>query len=116
MKREKTVVVESRLERGFLRTSFPPLIRKEGLLAMINSSSTTSSTMWVAIDIAKAHNEVLIEAPHGRRRHFRVANTVQDFAKFTAFLSSGGYSCRVAFGATGDYQHPFNPDHVLFRQ
>jgi len=73
---------------------------------MTQSSSTTSPTMWVAIDIAKAHNEVLIESPQGRRRHFRLANTLQDFAKFAAFLSGSGYSCRIAFEATGDYHRP----------
>jgi len=73
---------------------------------MTQSSSTTSPTMWVAIDIAKAHNEVLIESPQGRRRHFRVANTLEDFAKFAALLSSSGYRCRIAFEATGDYHRP----------
>jgi transposase len=62
--------------------------------------------MWVAIDIAKAHNEVLIESPHGCRRHFRLANTLQDFAKLAAFLSSSGYSCHIAFEATADYHRP----------
>ena len=41
---------------------------------MTSASSTTSAT-WVAIDIAKAGHQVLIEAPQGRRRAMRVANT-----------------------------------------
>lgn len=73
---------------------------------MTDLSSTTSPTMWVAIDVAKADNEVLIESPDGRRRHFRLAKTVQDFAKLAAFLSSSGYPCRIAFEPTGDYHRP----------
>jgi transposase len=73
---------------------------------MTDLSSTTSATVWVAIDIAKIHNEVLIESPDGRRRHFRLANTVQDFAKLASFLSSSSYDCRIAFEATGDYHRP----------
>jgi len=85
---------------------FPRLIPKEVLPAMTSLPSSTTRTLWVAIDIAKAHNEVLVEFPDGRRRHFRVANTLQDFAKFAAFLFSSGYSCRIAFEATGDYHRP----------
>jgi hypothetical protein len=48
---------------------FPPLIPKEVLPAMTRISSTTSSTMWVAIDIAKVHNQVLVEFPDGRHCH-----------------------------------------------
>lgn len=71
-----------------------------------SSSSTTSPTMWVAIDIAKAYNQVLIEFPDGRRRHFRMANTLGDFAKLSTFLTGSGYPCRIAFEATGDYHRP----------
>ena len=51
--------------------------------------------MWVAIDIAKLHDQVLVEFPEGRRRHFRMANTIGDFAKLAAFLSSSCCNCRV---------------------
>jgi hypothetical protein len=74
------------------------------LQAMTRISSTTSSTMWVAIYIAKVHNQVLVEFPNGRRRHFRMANTLTDFTRLGAFLaSSSGCTCRIAFEATGDY-------------
>jgi len=71
-----------------------------------SSSSTTSPTMWVAIDIAKAYNQVLSEFPDGRRRHFRMANTLGDFAKLAGLLVSSGHPCRIAFEATGDYHRP----------
>jgi transposase len=73
---------------------------------MTQSSSTTSPTMWVAIDIAKLHNQVLVEFPDGRRRHFRMANTLGDFTKLAGLLASRGYPCRIAFEATGDYHRP----------
>lgn len=73
---------------------------------MTASSSSTSPTMWVAIDIAKIHHVVLVEHPDGRRRHFRIANTLEDFTKFSAFLSHSGGSCQIAFEPTGDYHRP----------
>jgi hypothetical protein len=47
---------------------FPSLIPKEVLPAMTQLSSTTRPTMWVAIDIAKVYNQVLVEFPDGRQR------------------------------------------------
>jgi hypothetical protein len=38
---------------------------------MTQLSSTTSPTMWVAIDIAKVYNQVLIEFPDRRAASFR---------------------------------------------
>ena len=73
---------------------------------MTQLSSTTRPTMWVAIDIAKVHNQVLVEFPDGRRRHFRMANTLAEFARLGAFLASSGCTCRIAFEATGDYHRP----------
>jgi len=63
---------------------------------MTASSSSTPSPMWVAIDITKTHHVVLVEHPDGRRRHFRIANTLEDFTKFSAFLSHSEGSCRIA--------------------
>src|SRR5579883_927151 len=85
---------------------FSRLIRKEVLPAMTQLSSTTRPTMWVAIDIAKVHNQVLVEFPGGRRRHFRMANTLAEFSRLGAFLASSGCVCRIAFEATGDYHRP----------
>ncbi len=73
---------------------------------MTSLSSSTTQILWVAIDIAKAHNGVLVESPDGRRRHFRMATSLEDFTKLAAFLCSSGPSCRIAFEATGDYHRP----------
>ena len=42
---------------------------------MTSASSTTGAT-WVAIDIAKAAHQVLIEAPDGRRRALRIVRVI----------------------------------------
>ena len=73
---------------------------------MTASGSNTSPTLWVAVDIAKTHHVVLLEFPDGRRRHFRIANALEDFAKLSAFLSGSGYPCCIAFEPTGDYHRP----------
>jgi transposase len=80
---------------------------------MTQLCSTTSPTMWVAIDIAKVHNQVLVEFRDGRRRPFRMANnTMADFSKLGVSLVCSGCTCRIAFEATGDYHRPL----AYFRQ
>jgi hypothetical protein len=37
--------------------------------------------VWVAIDVAKAFHQVLIEVPGGQRRAMRVANSTTDVAR-----------------------------------
>lgn len=73
---------------------------------MTDSGSTTKDAVLVAIDIAKARNDVLVQLPTGRRRKFTVANTHAEWAQFTDFLKSTGLPCRIAFEATGDYHRP----------
>jgi Transposase len=85
---------------------FPQLITMKVLPAMTPLSSTASPTMWVAIDIAKVHNQVLVEFPGGRRRPFRMANALADFSKLGVSLAGSGCTCRIAFEATGDYHRP----------
>ena len=66
----------------------------------------SSTTTFVAIDVAKQWNTVLVEEPHGRRRHFRVANTKSDHDRFVMFLRSQVGPCRTALEPTGDYHRP----------
>jgi hypothetical protein len=54
---------------------------------MIQLFSTTSPTMWVAVDIGKVHNRVRVEFPHGRHGHFRVADVLTDFTNLGVFLA-----------------------------
>jgi hypothetical protein len=99
---------------GRLKSIRTPFMPKEVLPAMTQLSSVTGPTMWVAIDIAKVYSQVLVEFPDGRRRHFCMANTLGDFAKFAAFLAGSGHPCRIAFEATGDYHRPLT--HFLRAQ
>jgi len=45
---------------------------------MTKSYTTPEAAILVAVDIAKDHNEVLIELRHNHRRRFRLANTRED--------------------------------------
>jgi len=46
--------------------------------------------VWVAIDIAKARHEALIELPDGSRRRTTIANTLADFTRFANQLREFG--------------------------
>lgn len=73
---------------------------------MIARASTSGPAIWVAVEVAKTHHDVLIESHQGRRWRFRMANSRQDFVKFAAFLSNRGISCSIALEAKGDYYRP----------
>lgn len=68
---------------------------------MTDSHSTPETAILVAVDIAKAHNEVLIELRERRsqRRRFRVANTLEKYQRLVASCASSvrrhaGYAAR----------------------
>jgi transposase len=74
---------------------------------MTKAESTRKRTILVAVDIAKSHNEVLIEsAAPARRRHFRVANTLADYQRLAEYLRGHGRSAVIGFEATGNYHPP----------
>jgi len=73
-----------------------------------------SPVVFVAIDIAKARHEVLIEAPDGKRKRLAVANCKTDFDDLVATLRCYQVPCHIAFEATGDYHRPLAS--VLGRQ
>lgn len=63
--------------------------------------------MLVAIDIAKACNEVLIEAPsHKRRRRLSVLNSRAEHDRLIEMLQAYGRPVVCAFEATGNYHRP----------
>jgi transposase len=57
---------------------------------------------WVAIDVAKDANVVLVEGPAGRRQ-FRVANRLEELQGLVRFLREQPPPVRVAFEPTGVY-------------
>ena len=62
--------------------------------------------VWVAIDIAKARHEALIELPDGSRKRRSVANTLADFTRFACELDALAAKCEIALEPTGDYHRP----------
>jgi transposase len=71
-------------------------------------------TVWVAIDVAKARHEALVELPNGSRRRTSVANTLAGFKRFADELRRSGKHCEIALEPTGDYHRPIA--NFLLRQ
>jgi len=69
----------------------------------MTSVSSTTGTVWVAIDIAKAVHQVLVERPDGQRRTMRVANTHAELERLVTYLETLPAPCTIAFEPTGDY-------------
>ncbi|MGH9625339.1 MAG: IS110 family transposase [Bryobacteraceae bacterium] len=71
---------------------------------MLVVQTTQSSTVLVAIDIAKLRHEVLIEAPGWKsRKRLILLNTAVEFRRFADYLHSLKLPVRVGFEATGNY-------------
>jgi transposase len=61
----------------------------------------------VAIDVAKARNEVLIHVPgHARRRRLTVLNTKSEHDRLVSLLAELGRPIACGFEATGNYHRP----------
>lgn len=73
---------------------------------MAQSINSMESTVLVAIDIAKARNDVLVQLPDGSKRKFKVANKLDDYREFVSYLKSLKASCLIGFEATGNYHRP----------
>ncbi|WP_353628701.1 IS110 family transposase (plasmid) [Sulfitobacter sp. TCYB15] len=64
----------------------------------------TLTTVLVAIDISKHRHEVLIGIPgKKRRRRMTITNTLEDFQRLSAAITSYDLPVRVGFEATGNY-------------
>jgi transposase len=82
---------------------------------MTKIDGTPGSATLVAVDIAKKHNEVLVEPPApARRRRFRVANELADYERLAEYLRQLGPRIVVGFEATGNYHRPLA--HFLQQQ
>ncbi|EZQ14618.1 hypothetical protein CF98_18970 [Halopseudomonas bauzanensis] len=74
---------------------------------MTISDFTPADAVLVAIDIAKARNEVLIEAPnHKRRRRLPVLNSRAEHDRLIELLQTYGRPVVCGFEATGNYHRP----------
>ena len=73
---------------------------------MTTRQLTPTTGVLVAIDIAKARNEVLVEVPGQRRRRLTVLNTRPEHDRLITLLSGLGQPVTCAFEATGNYHRP----------
>lgn len=74
---------------------------------MTRPQLTPPAGVLVAIDVAKARNEVLIEVPgSGRRRRLSVLNTRAEHDRLIALLTDLGQPVTCGFEATGNYHRP----------
>jgi transposase len=74
---------------------------------MTRPQLTPPAGVLVAIDVAKARNEVLIEVPgSGRRRRLSVLNTRAEHDRLIALLADLGQPVTCGFEATGNYHRP----------
>jgi hypothetical protein len=58
---------------------------------------------FVAIDIAKKQNAVLIQPPDGARKKLTVTNDLQGYRELGHYLKKLKVPCKVGFEATGNY-------------
>lgn len=63
----------------------------------------TSYGSWMAINIAKDFNVVMVETADGHTRRFRMANSGQDHQRIVELAHSLPQPCRIGFEATGNY-------------
>ena len=74
---------------------------------MTNMQPIPNDAVLVAIDVAKARNEVLIEAAnHRRRRRLTVLNNRTEHDRFVGTLAGYNRPVICAFEATGNYHRP----------
>ncbi|MDE3208926.1 MAG: transposase, partial [Pseudomonadota bacterium] len=57
---------------------------------------------WMAIDIAKDFNAVIVETQGGTIRQFKMANSVSDHNRLIDFIKTLPQPCRIGFEATGN--------------
>ena len=70
---------------------------------MTNSHSTATARILVAIDVAKAKHDVLVELPGGDRKKMIVRNRRDEFQQLAAYLKSLAGVCQIALEPTADY-------------
>ena len=70
---------------------------------MTDSHSTSTTRVLVAIDVAKAKHDVLVELPGGGRKKMIVRNCRDEFQRLTTYLKSLGGVCQIALEPTADY-------------
>jgi transposase len=70
---------------------------------MTDSHSTATARILVAIDVAKAKHDVLVELPGGARKKMIIRNCRDEFQQLAAYLKSLDGVCQIALEPTADY-------------
>ena len=70
---------------------------------MTQSKNNKNSVILIAMDIAKAKHDVLVEWPDGKRKRMKVANDKKGYEQFIDFIKSLNSPCCIGFEATGNY-------------
>ena len=70
---------------------------------MTDSHFTLTPRILVAIDVAKAKHDVLVELPNGRRKKMIIRNQRQEFQQLAAYLQALDGKCEVALEPTADF-------------
>jgi len=70
---------------------------------MTHQHFNTTNTVFVAIDVAKISNEILILLPTGKKKKMKIANHAKDFNLLITYLKSLELECVIGLEATGNY-------------
>lgn len=70
---------------------------------MTDSHSTATKRILVAIDVAKAKHDVLIELHGGARKKMILRNQRDEFQRLVVYLKSLNGTCEIALEPTADY-------------
>lgn len=70
---------------------------------MTDPAQINSFASWVAIDIAKDFNAVMVETTDGVIKRFRMANSAKDHERLIEVIRNLPQPCRIGFEATGNY-------------
>lgn len=74
---------------------------------MVEQQDRSSSRVWVAIDVAKRRNEVLVEpSQHARRQRLSILNTREAHDRLIVHLQAFRRPVTIGFEATGNYHRP----------
>ncbi len=70
---------------------------------MTDSHSTPTPRILVAIDVAKAKHDILVELPNGHRKKMIIRNRRNEFLQLAAYFKSLNGVCEIALEPTADY-------------
>lgn len=73
---------------------------------MTQTILNANEIVWIAIDVAKKQNDVLIQLPNGSKKKFKLANQAESYREFIAYLKSLKCCCEIALEATANYHRP----------